>query len=91
MEAVLQTIGITLLVILALAGGVAGLLAGAISGRNKGLYIVLGIVGAVAMPFVLAALGVTALAAGGVVVILIAGAVGAALLLMLGKLVFDRT
>lgn len=90
MEEILQVVGVSLLVLLAMIGLVSGLLAGAISGRNKGLYALLGVVGAVALPFVLAALGLGVLAAGGVVAILIAGVAGAALLLMLGKLIFDR-
>lgn len=86
----LAGVGTFILVVMALIGLIAGWIAGRISGRNKGLYIAVGILGSVAIPFVFAALGIGALAAGGVVAILMAATIGAVVLLVLGKLVFDR-
>jgi uncharacterized membrane protein YeaQ/YmgE (transglycosylase-associated protein family) len=54
-----------------------------------GLYLALGVIGAVAAPFLLAALGLGILAAGGLIAILLVALVGAGLLLFIGKLVFD--
>lgn len=85
MEEFFQGLGITALVLLAIVGALAGVIAGKIAGRRMPAYIVLGIVGAVAMPFVLAALGVTALAAGGLIVLLLAALVGAAIVLAIGR------
>ena len=89
MEGLLEGIGWTLLIVLALIGLAAGWIAGLIAGRNKGLYMVLGLVGAVAAPLILAALGLGALAAGGVLAVIIAALVGAAIVLAIGKMIFD--
>ncbi|MCB1332557.1 MAG: GlsB/YeaQ/YmgE family stress response membrane protein [Roseivivax sp.] len=77
-------------VLLIVIGLIAGWIAGRIAGRNKALYMVIGVIGALVTPFILAAVGATVLAAGGIVAILFAALVGAAILLVLGKLVFDR-
>ena len=77
-------------VLLIVIGLIAGWIAGRIAGRNKALYMVIGVIGALVTPFILAAVGATVLAAGGIVAILFASLVGAAILLVLGKLVFDR-
>ncbi len=90
MEGFLQGLGIFALSIIAVIGLLAGWIAGAIAGRNKALYMLLGVVGALATPFVLAALGVGALAAGGLVVIVLVAAAGAVAVLIIGKLIFDR-
>lgn len=83
MEALMEIIGATALALLILIGAVAGTIAGKIAGRNMVLYVLAGIAGAVALPFVLAALGIGALLAGGVLVVFAVGAVGAVLLLAL--------
>ncbi|MBT8416170.1 MAG: GlsB/YeaQ/YmgE family stress response membrane protein, partial [Silicimonas sp.] len=77
MEGFLEGLGVAALVLLAIIGALSGIIAGWIAGNRMGLYIVLGIVGAVALPFVLAALGVTALAAGGLLMLAVVALVGA--------------
>ncbi|NDV01818.1 GlsB/YeaQ/YmgE family stress response membrane protein [Pseudoroseicyclus tamaricis] len=81
MEDLIQGIGIFMLIVLALIGLVAGWIAGMVAGRDKGLYMIVGVVAALATPFILAALGVTALAAGGVLLVLIVGVIGAVIVL----------
>ena len=66
MEAFLDTLGAVALIALVVVGLVAGAIAGAVAGRNRLLYLILGVVGAVALPFVLAALGITVVAACGI-------------------------
>ena len=83
MEQVLEALGTVALVILVVIGALAGLIAGRIAGRRTLLYVIVGIVTAVAAPFVLAALGLGVLAAGGVVVILLVSAVAAIVVLAL--------
>ncbi|MBT8424975.1 MAG: GlsB/YeaQ/YmgE family stress response membrane protein, partial [Silicimonas sp.] len=77
MEGFLEGLGVAALVLLAIIGALSGIIAGWIAGNRMGHYIVLGIVGAVALPFVLAALGVTALAAGGLLMLAVVALVGA--------------
>ena len=83
MEAFLDTLGAVALIALVVVGLAAGAIAGAVAGRNRILYLVLGVVGAVALPFILAALGVTVVAAGGLLLLLVVAAIGAALVLAL--------
>ena len=83
MEQILDVIGATALILLVIIGAAAGVIAGKIAGRSMPLYIIAGILGAVAVPFVLAALGVGLLAAGGLLVVLLVAAVGAVLVLIL--------
>ncbi len=90
MEGLLNTLGTVSLVLIVLIGLLAGWFAGTVAGRNRALYIVLGVVGALATPFLLAALGIGALAAAGVVAILVAALAGAVVVLIVGKLLFDR-
>jgi uncharacterized membrane protein YeaQ/YmgE (transglycosylase-associated protein family) len=90
MEGFLQGLGIFALAVIAVIGLLAGWIAGQIAGRNKALYVLLGVVGALATPFVLAALGIGALAAGGIVLIALVAAAGAVAVLIVGKLIFDR-
>ncbi len=82
MEGLLDAIGAVALSLLVLIGAASGFIAGKIAGRNMVLYIVAGIVAAVATPFVLAALGIGLLAAGGLVLILAVAAVGAIIVLV---------
>ena len=70
MEAFLDTLGAVALIALVVVGLAAGAIAGAVAGRNRLLYLILGVVGAVALPFILAALGVTVVAAGGLLLLL---------------------
>ena len=89
MEALFEALGVAALLLLVAIGLLAGWFAGMIAGRHKGMYLVLGVVGAVALPFLLAALGVGLLAAGGVLAILAVAAVGAVLLVAIVKLATD--
>ncbi len=90
MEALLNAIGVLALVLLVAIGLAAGYIAGRIAGRNMPLYLVVGVVAAVATPFVLAALGIGVLAAGGLLVLLIAAAVGAVIVLALVRALLGR-
>ena len=75
MEAFFDAVGITALILLILIGAIAGYVASRLALGSTALYVTVGIVAAVASPFVLAALGVTALAAGGILLIVAVGAV----------------
>ncbi len=81
MDAFLDALGAVALIALVLVGLVAGAIAGAVAGRNRLMYLLLGVGGAVALPFILAALGITAVAAGGLLVLLVVATIGAALVL----------
>ena len=85
MDTFLQVVGWGAVTILALIGLVAGLIAAVITGGNKLTYVLAGIVGAVALPFVLALLGVTAVIGAGLLAILVIGVIGAVLLVALIK------
>jgi uncharacterized membrane protein YeaQ/YmgE (transglycosylase-associated protein family) len=84
-----DTLGTVTLAMLVAVGLLAGWIAGAIAGRRRALYLVLGVVGAVAAPAILAALGLGVLAAGGLLVMVAAAVVGALVLLVIAKLLFD--
>ncbi|MCK0168234.1 GlsB/YeaQ/YmgE family stress response membrane protein [Jannaschia sp. S6380] len=90
MEAFFEGLGVAALIILALVGLVIGWLAGALTGRGKAPYAILGAVAAMATPFILVALGVTVLAAGGLLLVVIVGAVGAAVVVGLVRAVSGR-
>lgn len=91
METFLEVVGWGALTLLALIGLVAGLVAATVTGGSKGKYIVAGILGAVALPFVLAALGLTALVGAGLLAILAIGVIGAVILVALIKAVTGRS
>lgn len=78
-----DVLGVLGLVFLVVVGAAAGAIAGLMAGRNQVLYVVGGIVGALALPFLLAALGVALAIGGGLLLILLMGAVGAAIILAL--------
>ncbi len=90
MEALLDAIGAVALILLILIGLGAGYLAGKIAGRNKSLYLVVGVVAAIATPFVLAALGIGALAAGGLILLALVSAMGALVVLALVQVLLGR-
>ena len=90
MEQLLDIIGATALVLLVVIGAIAGAIAGKIAGRRMPLYIMAGIAGAVALPFILAALGVGLLAAGGLLAILVVAALGAVIVLALVRALTGR-
>jgi uncharacterized membrane protein YeaQ/YmgE (transglycosylase-associated protein family) len=83
MEGLLDALGTVALILLILVGLAAGWIAALVAGGNRALYMAVGVAAALATPFVLAALGLTALAAGGALVILAMGAVGAIVVLAL--------
>ncbi len=87
MEAFLDVLGAVSLTLLVVVGLLAGLIAGTIAGRDRLLYMVLGVAGAVALPFLLAALGIGILAAGGILVILAAALVGAVIVLAIAQMI----
>ncbi|CTQ33259.1 hypothetical protein [Jannaschia rubra] len=90
MEEFLQGLGMVAFTLLVLTGLVVGALAGALTGRSKLLYALIGAVAAIATPFLLAALGITVLAAGGVLLVLVVGAVGAAVVVAIVRAVSRR-
>jgi len=89
MEGFLDALGTVTLVLLVLIGVISGWVAGLVAGRNRVLYMVLGIVGALLLPFLLALLGLGILAAYGVVAILIASLIGAVIVLLVARALFD--
>lgn len=90
MEGFFEAIGWVAAVFLVLVGLLAGWLASVVSGgRHRGRYMAIGVVGALLAPAVLAAVGVGVLAAGGLVAILVAAAIGAVLVLVIAKAIFD--
>ncbi|TFL18456.1 GlsB/YeaQ/YmgE family stress response membrane protein [Jannaschia formosa] len=90
MEGFFEGLGITALVILALVGLVVGLLAGKLTGRSALVYGLIGAIAAMATPFILAALGVTVLAAGGLLLVAFVGLVGAAIVVALVRALSRR-
>ncbi len=91
MEGFLDAVGAFSLIVLIVIGLLAGWVAGQITGRNTVGYMLLGIIGAVALPFVLAALGIGIIAAGGLLVLLIISAIGAIVLIAIGQMIFGRS
>jgi uncharacterized membrane protein YeaQ/YmgE (transglycosylase-associated protein family) len=90
MEGFLQAIGWAGLIILAIIGLASGWLASVVAGgRNRTKYLVIGVLAALATPFVLAAVGIGVIAAGGLLAVLAAGIFGAVVVLVLVKMVFD--
>ncbi len=84
MEDLLSGLGFAVLILLALVGLALGWLTSAVTGgRSRALFMIVGALAAVATPFVLAALGVAVLAAGGLLLVLLVAALGAALVLAL--------
>ncbi len=82
MEDLLSGLGFAVLILLALVGLALGWLTSAVTGgRSRALFMIVGALAAVATPFVLAALGVAVLAAGGLLLVLLVAALGAALVL----------
>ena len=80
MEEALNGLGVATLVVLALAGGVIGFALARVLRRPGVVGALVGAVAGVATPFVLALLGVTVLAAGGLLLVALVGAIGAALI-----------
>ena len=89
MEGLLDALGAVTLILLIAIGLLAGWIAGTVAGRRMPLYLVIGVVAAVAAPFIVAALGLGILAAGGIIAILAVALVGALIVLAIVKAVFD--
>jgi len=90
MEAFLEAIGYVGLILLALTGLLAGLIATRVSGGGHSIRnMVVGVIGALAVPLVLTGLGVGILVAGGLVAMLMAALVGAVFVLLIARMVFD--
>lgn len=90
MEGFLEALGVIGLIGLVVVGLLAGWIASVVAGARNSLgYMVIGVAAAVSTPFVLAALGVGLLAAGGLIAIVLAAACGAILVLLIARLIFD--
>ncbi len=89
MEEVLQAIGVIGLVILAIIGLLAGWLAAAVAGGRRGTYMAIGLIAALATPFVLALVGLGVLAASGLAAILVAALIGAVVVLVIARMILD--
>lgn len=90
MEGFLDALGTISLTVLVVIGLVAGWIAGRVTGRNTVGYMLLGVAGAVALPFVLVALGIGVLALGGVLLVFMVAAVGALVLIVIGRAIFGE-
>ena len=88
MEGFMEGLGAVSLILLVVIGAVAGWIASAISGGGRLKFILLGITGAMALPFILAALGVGVLAAGGLLLIALVALVGAIIVLLIARAIF---
>ncbi|ETX26882.1 hypothetical protein [Roseivivax isoporae] len=90
MEGFVEAVGIVALVLLIAVGLASGYIAGRVAGRNMPLYLVAGVLAALVTPFLLAALGLSVLAAGGLLLLLAVAAVGALIVLVAVRAVVDR-
>jgi uncharacterized membrane protein YeaQ/YmgE (transglycosylase-associated protein family) len=90
MEGFLDALGAVSLTALVLVGLIGGLIAGWLTGRNTVLYVIVGVVGAIALPFLLAAIGIGVVAAGGLLLLLVVSAIGALALIAVYRLLFGE-
>jgi uncharacterized membrane protein YeaQ/YmgE (transglycosylase-associated protein family) len=89
MEQIFQTLGVIGFIILLAAGAMAGLIASMLEGgRNKPRNVVIGVVGALLLPFLVALAAAGALAAGGLLLIVFLALVGAVVVLVIARLLF---
>ena len=89
MDALLNALGTIGTVFLLVVGVLAGLIASLVDGgRHKGRYVAIGVVGALALPFLVTLLATGALAAGGLALILVTSLVGAIAVLVIARLIF---
>ena len=89
MEEFFQALGTIGLIFLVVVGVLAGFLASAVQGgRNKVRNIVVGVIGALLLPFLVAVLATGVLAAGGLVLILLVALVGAVAVLAIVRPIF---
>lgn len=88
MEEFFQALGTIGLVFLLVVGVLAGWIASRVEGGNTVRNIVVGVIGALLLPFVVAALATGVLAAGGIILILAVAVVGAVAVLTIVRLIF---
>jgi uncharacterized membrane protein YeaQ/YmgE (transglycosylase-associated protein family) len=89
-EGFFEALGIIGLILLVAIGLLAGWLASTVAGgRHRPRYLVIGVLAALATPFLLAAVGIGVLAAGGLLAILAAAVVGAVVVLVIARMIFD--
>jgi uncharacterized membrane protein YeaQ/YmgE (transglycosylase-associated protein family) len=91
MEEFFQALGVIGLIILVVVGALAGVIASRLQGgRHMARHVLIGIVGALLLPFFVALLAAGVLAAGGLLLILLLAAVGAAVVLLVAQLIARR-
>jgi uncharacterized membrane protein YeaQ/YmgE (transglycosylase-associated protein family) len=90
MEEFLQALGVMGLVFLVIVGALAGVIAAQLEGGNTGRNILIGIVGALLLPVIVAVLAAGMLAAGGLLLILFLAAIGAVAVLVIARLIAGR-
>jgi uncharacterized membrane protein YeaQ/YmgE (transglycosylase-associated protein family) len=90
MEEFFQALGALGLIFLVVVGLIAGALASwAQGGRDWGRNVVIGVVGALALPFLVALVAAGLLAAGGLLLVLLVAALGAVVVLVIARMIFD--
>ena len=88
MEGFIQALGVIGLTTLLVVGVLAGVIASTVEGgRNKARNIVIGIVGALLLPFLVALVAAGALATGGLLLILFLALIGAVAVLVIARLI----
>ncbi len=88
MEEFFQALGMIGLIFLLVVGVLAGVIASTVEGgRNKARNIVIGVVGALLLPFLVALVGAGALAAGGLLLIVVLALIGAIAVLLIARLI----
>ncbi|MFC3614638.1 GlsB/YeaQ/YmgE family stress response membrane protein [Lutimaribacter marinistellae] len=85
MEAFFDVVGVLALIIMALVGAGVGWIVGKTSRGSTGLYMLIGVLAAVSAPFLLAALGLSVVAAGGVILLVIMSGVVALIILGIAR------
>jgi uncharacterized membrane protein YeaQ/YmgE (transglycosylase-associated protein family) len=89
LESFFEAVGAVGLFLLILVGLLAGWIASVVAGgRHRVRYVLVGVAAALATPFVLTAVGLGMLAAGGLLAVLIVALFGAAVVLVIARLLF---
>lgn len=90
MEEFFQALGMMGLAFLVIIGVLAGVIAAQLEGGNTGRNIVIGVVGALLLPVIVAVIAAGMLAAGGLLLILFLAAIGAIAVLVIARLIAGR-
>jgi uncharacterized membrane protein YeaQ/YmgE (transglycosylase-associated protein family) len=91
MEEFFQALGVIGLVVLLVVGVLAGAIASRLQGgHNTPRNIIIGVVGALLLPVIVAVLAAGVLAAGGLLLILLLAAMGAIAVLLIAQLISRR-